>query len=75
MSTTYPAVKALAEQMFVAEYGHTGISYHDFSEDSHQEWEKRASRVLEGWWSPDAPNVVINLREDTLRLAADGELV
>lgn len=70
---TFPLGETFARQLFIAEFGHTGMTWDSLSDISHDEWITKAGRVLEGWWDRDRPIVVLNLAEDTLELRAVGE--
>ena len=68
MSESWPLTETLARQMFIAEFGHTGMTWDSLSDMAHDEWRTKAGSVLEGWWNPDKPLVVLDLANDSLTL-------
>lgn len=62
-----PLSETLAERLFYAEMGHTGMDWSQLSPEFGQEdYRRKVSRMLEGLWDPERPWVVMDLAEDEL---------
>jgi hypothetical protein len=59
--------ETFARQLFVAEHGHTGLTW---DQVDHSYWERLAARFLEGWWDPATPFVVLDLATGEMWLSA-----
>lgn len=51
----------LARALFYAEMGHTGMTWEQLGDLGISEWERKAGRVIEAWWQPDKPIIVLDL--------------
>lgn len=69
---TFPLTETLAMRMFAAEMGHTGMTWDQLdNEFGKGEWKRKAAKVLEGWWNPDAPIVIMDLANDVMMVAEE----
>lgn len=58
-----------ARQLFIAEMGHTGMTWDEYARDNDDtEYHRQAGRFLEGWWEPSKPFVVMDLANDEMWL-------
>lgn len=59
--------EVLAERLFYAEMGHTGMTWNDLSDEFGQEdYRRKVGRLMEGLWNPDKPMVHLDLGEDEM---------
>lgn len=59
--------ETLAERLFYAEMGHTGMTWDQLSPEFGQEdYRRKIGRFMEGLWSPGQPIVVLDLDNDQM---------
>ena len=63
----HPLSETLAERLFYAEMGHTGMDWSALSPEFGQEdYRRKIGRMMEGLWNPDRPIVHLDLAEDEM---------
>lgn len=69
---TFPLSEVLAQRLFYAEMGHTGLTWDDLSPEFGQEdYRRKISRLLEGLWRTEMPIVHMDLAEDFMWWSAE----
>lgn len=64
---SFPLVETLAERLFYAEMGHTGMTWDSLSVEFGQEdYRRKVSRMLEGLYRTDEPRIVLDLGDDLM---------
>ena len=59
--------EVLAERLFYAEQGHTGLNWEDLSSEFGQEdYRRTVGRLMEGIWDTNKPIVYLDLAEDQM---------
>lgn len=67
--TKHSLTETLARQLFIAELGHTGLTWDQLDREFGQgDYRDKAGRVLEGWFDPDKPLVILDLANDEMWL-------
>lgn len=70
----HPLTDTFARQLFVAKHGHTGMTWDQLDDEfGKEEYRRQVARIIEGWWDPDKPLVVLDLANDELWLAAHSD--
>lgn len=64
----YPLLEVLAHRWFVAEMGHTGLSWDSLSDGGKEDYRRYVGRFLEGLYDPDRPVIVLDTAVDKLWL-------
>jgi hypothetical protein len=62
--------EAFAEQLFIAQHGHSGLRWEQMGEVGQGDYDLTARRFLEGWWNPDTPFVVLDLANGEMWLTS-----
>lgn len=67
--TKHPLVETFAQQLFIAQHGHTGMRWDQLDDQfGKEEYRRTVGRILEGWWDPSKPIVVLDVENDELFL-------
>jgi hypothetical protein len=62
-----PLVETLAERLFYAEMGHTGMTWDQLDPQfGQEEYRRTIGRLMEGIYRSDAPLVVLDLDDDSM---------
>lgn len=65
-SKSAPLVETLAECLFYAEMGHTGMTWDQLSaEFGQEEYRRKVSRMCEGLWRTGRPFILLDLDDDS----------
>lgn len=64
------ATDVLAEALFYAEMGHTGMTWDDCSDHYQDEWKRKVGKMLDAFHDPGNPFLVIDLSENTISRAS-----
>lgn len=66
---THPLVETMAAHLFLAENGHTGMTWDSYARgDDNTDYHRTVRRLLEAFWNPDKPFVVFDLDGDKMWL-------